>query len=253
MIFDCHTHTKFSADSKMIAEDAIKKAKNLNLGIVFTEHFDFDIPGELDFTFDPKKYFAEYKKFCGENVRLGVEIGLQKSATQANKNFLAQADFDLVIRSIHDVDNYDIYYPEYFSVKNKISTYKKYFAAMIENISAADFDVLGHIDYICRNAPYENNSLDYKIFQSEIDEILKILIEREKILELNTRRLEKNSVIDELFPIYRKYKELGGKFISIGSDAHKVETVGANFKTALNFAEELNLIPVNFLKRKIEI
>lgn len=251
MIFDCHTHTKFSADSEMIADEAIEKAKNLNIGIIFTEHFDFDVPG--NFIFDPKKYFDEYKKFRGENVRLGVEIGLQKSARIANKNFISQANFDLVIGSIHIVDNFDIYYPEFFADKNKNIAYKKYFSAMIENISVDDFDVLGHIDYICRTAPYKNSALDYENFSAEIDEILKILVEREKILELNTRRFDKISVINELLPIYKKYKDFGGKFITIGSDAHNLESVGKNFKIALDFAEELNLIPVTFMNRKIEV
>lgn len=246
MIFDCHSHTKFSLDSEMLANDAIKKAASLNLGIIFTEHFDFDLE---NFTFDTKKYFAEYEKLRGENVRLGVEIGMGNA--EINKNFLAQADFDLVIGSIHTVDNFDIYYPDFFAGKNKITAYKKYFAAMKKNILLEDFDVLGHIDYICRNAPYENPALDYEIFHAEIDEILKILVEREKILELNTRRLDKKSVVAELLPIYKQYKNFGGKFISIGSDAHKVENVGKNFETALNFAEELNLIPVTFDKRKI--
>ena len=253
MIFDCHTHTKFSADSEMSAVDAIKKAENLNLGIIFTEHFDYDAPGEYDFTFDPKKYFAEYKKFRGEKIRLGVEVGLRKSAREINKNFIASADFDMVIGSIHLVDDFDIYYPEFFAGKDKNTAYKKYFAAMIEETSAEDFDVLGHIDYICRSAPYENPAIDYENFKSEIDEVLKIIVEREKILELNTRRLDKKSVPDELLPIYRQYKNLGGKFITIGSDAHKVESVGNYFKTALNFAEELNLTPVTFKNRQIEL
>lgn len=250
MIFDCHTHTKFSADSEMSAVDAIKKAESLNLGIIFTEHFDF---GMENFSFDPKKYFDEYKNFRGEKILLGVEVGLQKSARLANKNFIASADFDMVIGSIHLVDDFDIYYPEFFAGKDKNTAYKKYLAAMIEEISAEDFDVLGHIDYICRTAPYENPALDYENFKSEIDEVLKIIVEREKILELNTRRLDKKSVLEELLPIYRQYKKLGGKFITIGSDAHKVESVGNYFKTALNFAEELNLIPVNFKSRQMEI
>lgn len=246
MIFDCHSHTKFSFDSEMSAEVAIQKAESLNLGIIFTEHFDYDVE---NFVFNPKEYFTKYEKFCGENVRLGVEIGLGDA--EKNKNFISQADFDLVIGSIHTVDNFDIYYPEFFAGKDKITAYKKYFAAMKKNILLEDFDVLGHIDYICRNAPYENSAIDYEIFQSDIDEILKILVEREKILELNTRRLEKKSVFDELLPIYKKYKILGGKFISTGSDAHKVETIGKNFKTAIKFIEELNLIPVTFKQRKI--
>ena len=253
MIFDCHTHTKFSADSEMLASDAIYRAKNLNLGIIFTEHFDYDVPGEYDFTFDPKKYFNEYKNLRGEKIRLGVEVGLRKSAREINKNFIDSADFDLVIGSIHLVDNFDIYYPEFFEGKDKNTAYKKYFAAMIEETAVEDFDVLGHIDYICRSAPYENPALDYENFKSEIDEVLKIIVEREKILELNTRRLDKQSVLKELLPIYRQYKNLGGKFITIGSDAHKVENVGKNFQVALNFAEELNLTPVTFSRRSLEI
>ena len=248
MFFDCHTHTKFSFDSEMSAVDAIDTAKNLNLGIIFTEHFDFDLK---DFQFNPKEYFTEYEKFRGENVRLGVEIGLTASSVQANKNFIANGNFDLIIGSIHLVDNFDIYHHEFFADKNKFTAYKKYFATMKENILIHDFDVLGHIDYICRNAPYENPAIDYKDFSAEIDEILKILIEREKILELNTRRLDKKSVLDELAPIYKKYRELGGKFISIGSDAHKSSAIGNYFDTALSFAKDLNLIPVTFSNRKI--
>ena len=41
MIFDSHMHTKFSADSQMTATEAINKATSLNLGVVFTEHFDY--------------------------------------------------------------------------------------------------------------------------------------------------------------------------------------------------------------------
>ena len=250
MIFDCHTHTKFSADSEMMAIDAIKKAENLGIGIIFTEHFDFDLE---NFTFNPAEYMAEYKNLRGENVRLGVEIGLRKIAWSANNNFIAQADFDMVIGSIHLVDDLDIYYPEFFADKDKNTAYKKYFAAMIENVAVENFDVLGHIDYICRTAPYKNPALDYDNFKTEIDEILKILVEREKILELNTRRFYKNHVLKELLPVYKKYRELGGKFITIGSDAHKISAIGNYFKTALEFAEELNLIPVTFKNRKIEI
>lgn len=248
MIFDCHTHTKFSFDSEMSAVEAIETAKNLNIGIIFTEHFDFDLE---KFQFEPQEYFGEYKNFRGENVRLGVEIGLTSTSVQANKNFIAQGNFDLVIGSIHLIDNLDIYYPEFFADRDKISTYKKYFETMKENILIHDFDVLGHIDYICRAAPYENPGLDYEIFSADIDEILKILIEREKILELNTRRLDKKSVLNELAPIYKKYRELGGKFISIGSDAHKISAIGNYFDTAKKFADDLNLIPVTFRDRKI--
>ena len=241
MLFDCHSHTKFSADSEMLATDAIARAESLNLGIVFTEHFDYNLPGDTDFTFDAAQYFNEYKNLRSDKVKLGVEIGLRKSAREANKNFLAQANFDLVIGSIHVVDDIDIYNKIFYADKDKMTAYRKYFAAMAEEAAVEDFDVLGHIDYICRAATYENPEIDYETFKTEIDEVLKIIVERGKILELNTRRLNKNIAVDALKPVYKRYKQLGGTFVTIGSDAHVVEAVGANFDVALKFVEELNL------------
>ena len=87
MIFDSHIHTKFSADSEMPAADALARAKSLNLGLVFTEHFDYGL--ELNgkkFTFDPAAYMNEYKNLRGDNLRLGVEIGMRKSARQKSDN-----------------------------------------------------------------------------------------------------------------------------------------------------------------------
>ena len=241
MIFDSHSHTKFSADSEMDAAQAISRAESLGLGIIFTEHYDFNFPENMDFTFDAAKYFDEYKKFRSDKVKLGVEIGLRKSAREANKNFLAQGNFDLVIGSIHVIDDIDIYNPKFFADKDKLTAYRKYFSAMAEEVAVEDFDVLGHLDYICRVAPYENSEIYYETFKPEIDEVLKILVERKKILELNTRRLNNNIALKGLERVYKRYKDLGGEFITIGSDAHVIDAVGANFDVALNFVENLGL------------
>ena len=222
MIFDSHMHTKFSADSKMTAVEAIARAASLNLGVVFTEHFDYglEIKGK-SFTFDAAAYMNEYKNFRGEKVRLGVEVGLRKFARAANEKFIAQAPFDLVIGSIHLVDDLDIYYPEFFADKDKTTAYKKYFRQMADEAAVADFDVLGHIDYICRTAPYSDAEISYVLFDKEIDEVL-------------------------------KYRALGGRFVTLGSDAHRVSAVGNYFPRALDFLRELDLTPVPFCERKLE-
>ena len=253
MIFDSHVHTKFSADSEMSAADAIARAQSLNLGVVFTEHFDYGL--ELDgksFSFDAATYMNEYKNFRGENVRLGVEVGLRKSARAANEKFIASADFDFVIGSIHLVDDLDIYYPEFYADKDKTTAYRKYFQQMATEIEVADFDALGHIDYICRAAPYDNPEIDYENFSTEIDAVLKIIVGREKVLELNTRRFNSDRAVRELVPVYKKYRELGGRFVTIGSDAHRVSAVGNYFKQAVDFVRELNLTAVTFRNRKLK-
>ena len=253
MLFDSHMHTKFSADSKMIATDALARAASLNLGVVFTEHFDYYL--ELDgrkFSFDPPTYMSEYKNLRGENCRLGVEVGLRKFARAANENFIAQADFDFVIGSIHLVDDLDIYYPEFYADKDKTTAYKKYFRQMIDEATTCDFDALGHIDYICRAAPYDDPEIDYPTFREDIDEVLKIIVEREKVLELNTRRFYSERAVRELVPVYKKYRALGGQFVTLGSDAHKFDAIGKFFDRALKFIRELNLMPVTFCERRLQ-
>lgn len=252
MIFDSHMHTRFSADSQMIAAEAINRARNLNVGVVFTEHFDYGL--ELygrKFAFDPKEYMNEYKNMRGENCRLGVEVGLRKFARTANEDFISQTDFDLVIGSIHLVDDFDIYYPEFYADKDKTTAYRKYFQQMAVEATVADYDVLGHIDYICRAAPYANPEIDYATFAPEIDDVLKIVVERGKVLELNTRRFGSERAIKELVPVYKKYRALGGQYVTIGSDAHQVDAIGNFFARALDFIKELNLTPVTFCERKL--
>ena len=250
MIFDSHTHTKFSADSKMLAKDAIARAESLNLGLVFTEHFDEELEG--NFKFNPAEYFGEYKKFRGDKVRLGVEVGMTKTAREVNKNFVASADFDQVIGSIHMLDGEDIYHKEFFFGKDKISVYKNYFNVLAQEAEVQDFDVLGHIDYICRAATYDDTSIDYAGFKNEIDKVLKIVVERDKVLELNTRRLHNKEVFLELKPVYESYKNFGGRYVTIGSDAHRAEVIGNYFSDALKFIDEIGLSVVTFCERKLQ-
>ena len=253
MIFDSHMHTKYSADSEMIAVDAIAKAKRLGLGVVFTEHFDYDIPGGIDFTFVPEDYWKEYEPLRSDSLRLGVEVGMEEIARQPAADFIKRVPFDLVIGSIHLLDRLDIYYPDFYVGKDKATAYHKYFAAMAEEAEVGDFDVLAHIDYICRAAPYDDPEIDYATFKEDIDKVLKIVIERGKVLELNTRRLNTRRSLKELVPVYSRYKELGGKYVTIGSDAHKVEAVGNYFELAIKLARELELVTVTFCNRQLEI
>ena len=253
MLFDNHIHTKYSADSEMLAANAIAKAENLGLGVVFTEHFDHDIPGDVDFTFVPEDYWHEYESLRSNKVRLGVEVGMEEIARKPASEFIKRAPFDMVIGSIHLVDRFDIYYPDFYVGKDKLTAYHKYFAAMIEEAEIGDFDVLAHIDYICRAAPYDDPEIDYATFKEQIDRVLKIIVERDKVLELNTRRFNTRRGLKELVPIYTQYKNFGGKYITIGSDAHKVEAIGNYFDLAVQFAREIDLNIVTFCNRKLEI
>ncbi len=252
MIFDSHSHTEFSADSDMKAADALEAARRQGIGLVFTEHLDYLFPGDEKFVFDPKAYWKTYEPLRGEDLRLGVEVGMREDTAEDSRAFVKEAPFDLVIGSIHVLNNKDLYYPDYYEGKEKQDVYHRYYTAMAEEIRRHDFvDVLGHIDYIARYAPYANPEVEYGTFADDIDAVLRAVIETGKVMELNTRRLGSRRAMKELAPVYTRYRELGGQFVTLGSDAHKAEAIGMNFAAAEDFTDALGLTIVTFAERKI--
>lgn len=258
MIYDCHSHTEFSSDSDMKAQEAIEAARRLGLGLIFTEHYDFDYREskhykDMDFLFDAKAYWEKYEPLRGRELLLGVEVGLTPGSIEANQSFIQQVPFDQVIGSIHAIDKMDIYYPEYYAGKSKEQAYGYYLEMMAAMVKANPYiDVLGHIDYISRYAPYDDKEINYHRFHDQVDEVLMNVLDTGTIMELNTRRLASKAAAESLLMIYARYRELGGQYVTIGSDAHSAEAVGMNFKMAQDMTDFVGLRPVWFRERKIE-
>lgn len=252
-MFDTHIHTKFSTDSDMKIEEAISNAQNKGISMIITEHMDLKFPKEGSFCFDEKKYFKEYSKYKNDKLLLGIEIGMKQDCEAESRKLIFDNCFDYVIGSIHLVDNMDIYYDEYYEGKTKREAYGEYLETMLKCVKMFDFiDSMGHIDYICRYGKFDDKEIYYKDYPDLIDSILKILIEKDKCMELNTRRLNKKSAVKSLIPIYKRFRELGGKEITIGSDAHNIDAIGMNFNTAIEIAQICNLRIVYFKNRKKE-
>lgn len=259
MIFDNHLHTEFSSDSQMKLEEALAKAASLGIGLVTTEHLDYDYvqtkyyTEEMNFRFDPEEYWRKYWPYRGRGLWLGVELGLSDFSLEYNKDFIGQVPFDQVIGSLHNIDSMDLYYPDYYEGKDKATAYARYLGDMAEQIRKNPYiDILGHIDYICRYAPYADKHICYEELREAVDQVLQAALDTYTVMELNTRRLGDPQAVEALLPIYRRYKEMGGRYISLGSDAHVVENIGMNFKVALDMVDELGLQPVTFQGRRIK-
>ena len=254
MIVDSHIHTAFSADSEMQAAEALAAAARQGIGLVFTEHLDADYTSKEGkvFAFDPQAYWQKYSQLQGDNLHLGVEIGMRESTREFSEDFSRQVPFDFILCSQHMVDDLDIYYPDYYEGKDKQEAYHRYFVQMAENIKAHSFaHALGHIDYICRYAPYDDADIHYAEFADEIDAVLRNVLACDVVMEINTRRLGAKEALESLVPIYQRYRELGGRFVTLGSDAHTPEAVGAHLRLAYDFAESLKLTPVTFSQQQM--
>lgn len=248
LLFDTHIHTRFSTDSTMLIEEALSKAQQSGLGIVLTEHMDLAYPGEPEaFVFNAEDYFAAYQPFRCQSVLLGVELGMRVDCLEDNRRLAAKYPFDFIIGSIHVVDDMDIYCAEFYQGKTKQAVYNQYLDAMIACMERYDFiHSLGHIDYIARYARFEDTELYYHEFQDRLDRVLTLVAEAGKALEINTRRLDSKERIEAVLPIYRRFAELGGQLVTIGSDAHKAADVGRRLEIGMEIAAACGLQAVRF-------
>jgi histidinol-phosphatase (PHP family) len=237
----------------MKIETARNRAAELGLGITITEHMDLAYPEPDAFTFDVNAYFAEYAKYRNDKLLLGIEVGMRPDCLEENRRIIENHSFDYVIGSIHVVDNIDIYHSSFYESRPKQEVYNHYFDAMLLCLKNYDFfDSLGHIDYIARYAQYPDPDMHYHEFSDRIDEIVKLAAERGKAIEINTRRLTNKAAVQQLLPIYKRFSEFGGKLVTIGSDAHKLEDIGRGLNMAQEMAEACNLKVVYFKQRKPE-
>lgn len=254
MLFDNHIHTKYSADSDMRPDFAIMEAADKGIGLVFTEHYDPDFPGDTDFTFDKAAYFKEYEPLRSSRLRLGVELGMREDTVDKVLAFVKDEPFDLTIGSLHVLDGKDIYDEDFYDGKEKQKLYARYLEEMERMIRLHPFiDVLGHIDYICRHAPYSNPDMTYGDFAREIDAVLRAVIETDTTLELPTKRFASRQARKELFTIYKRFYDLGGRYVTLGSDAHTQDAIGAYFIDAENLARETGLSVVTFREHRMQV
>lgn len=241
-ISDFHVHTSFSGDCNVLPETMIQEAISKKIDhLCITDHMDYDYTeDDILFEFDVKEYFkrlSKLKERHQEQIQLyiGIELGLQPYLSPKHHNLVFSYSFDYIIGSIHQVHRIDPYYPSYFKNRSEESAYLEYFECILQNLAAfTNFDVFGHMDYVVRYGPNKNLYYSYQKYREILDEILRILIRKDIGLEVNTGgyKYGLNNPNPSL-EVLTRYKEMGGKLITFGSDAHKTEFLAYQFeKTA---------------------
>ena len=240
-MMDCHVHSFFSGDSDLSAEAACQKAIGLGLaGLAFTEHLDYDFPAYHDMESVDFKIYMEfldllkYKLNRKLKILKGIEVGIQPQVIDRTLKLVQSQPFDYVLASVHIIGGQDPYRLKYFDGLDKQKAYSRYLEhilAMIRHFP--DFDNVGHMEYIIRCAPYVDRTLCYADHHDLLDQIFRELIRQGKGFEINTTTFRESAqypVQPMMRPaILRRYRELGGRIITLGSDAHHLSDIGFRF------------------------
>lgn len=231
-MFDYHMHSRVSFDGHDTGRAMAEAALAAGLKeICFTDHLDYDPLGQMGkMDFDTDAYNAEYDHLNtpGLKIRRGMEFGMDAHNTVQFQKDLQRRHFDFVLGSIHFVDGLDVYFEPYWRGKSVFQAERRYLEATLDALRIhSDFDVLAHLTYIskCRSHPAPR-VLPYEAHREIIDEVLRILAAKGKGLEINTSGVDRCGGFLPTADIFRRFKELGGEIVTVGSDAHTCDRVG---------------------------
>jgi histidinol-phosphatase (PHP family) len=251
---DAHLHTDLSPDSDVPIDAFAELATEHGIPeIAITDHVDFE-PGTPAYgytTFRERERVvreaAERWAGRGLAIRFGVEVTWDAAWEMDTRDHLGRHAYDFTIGSVH------VYRESPYASPNVAGWVKgrplaeivaPYFDAVEAAARSGLFDALGHIDFVKRYLVPHVSAADLAAAPELYERMLVALVESGTALEINTSGLRQAS--SETYPapaIVARYRELGGRRVTIGSDAHGVDAFawgledGYAAATAAGFSE----------------
>ncbi len=258
MLADYHVHSEFSDDSEYPIKQVVEDAIALGLDeICFTDHVDYGIkkdvdePGEVvyhpggpgepamlallnpDYPVYYKTIMELQSLYRGRiTLKFGLEFGVQTETVPRFQKLFARYPFDFILLSVHQIGNKELCTGDFQQGRTQDEYMMRYYQEILELVSVfKDYSVLAHLDLINRydkvgNYPFEK-------IKPILTEILQIVIADGKGIELNTSShrygLRDSTPSADILKLYR---QLGGRIITLGSDSHKKEHLGAYLRDA---------------------
>ncbi len=251
MFADYHVHTQFSDDSLYPMEQVVQDAIAMKMeAICFTDHVDYGVKddwdcgrpiiwrgGEPAANVDYPAYAAKIKELQAVygaeiEIKMGLEFGMQRHTIPQYEKLFQRYPFDFIILSVHQIEDKEFWTQDFQQGKSQKEYNERYYEELLCLVkSYQNYSVLGHMDLIAR---YDENGI-YPFEKTEpvVSEILKTVIETGKGIELNTSYHRYG--LKDTTPardILKRYRAMGGEIITIGSDSHKPEHLGAYIKEA---------------------
>lgn len=246
MFVDYHLHTNFSDDSTYPMEDVIKDAIRMGMDeICFTDHVDYGIKvdwdsgqeilyrdGEPMANVDYPAYVEQIErmrvKYQGRIVmKMGLEFGMQTHTIPQFETLYNRYPFDFIILSVHQVEDKELWTQDFQRGRTQKEYNERYYEELLRLVKGYQhYSVLGHMDLIVRYD--EMGVYPFNNIKSYAEEILKEVIRNGKGIEVNTSSYRYG--LTDTTPsreILKLYQEMGGRIITLGSDSHKPEHLGA--------------------------
>lgn len=244
---DYHMHTRFSPDSSAAMSDMCAAAVARGIPeIGFTEHYDLHPDENPRDWLDLDRWAEEIERcridYAGHLIiRAGIEIGEPHIFANESREMLAKYPFDYALGSLHWVGSGNVFMAGYFE-RAQEEAFSSYFEELERMTETGEFHILSHLDVAVRTAHGIYGDYDPVPYERLIRPILRNCIKRGIALEINTGTLRRAAaVLTPGPPILEWYAEMGGLHLTLGSDAHRADHVGAGLDAAIAAAKAAGL------------
>ena len=262
MSVDYHVHTEFSDDSQEPMEKQVEQGIALGLKeICFTDHVDYGIKkdweeGDIEWrggdgvglaleekqplaNVDYPKYLEKLKATAtryGDKITVlkGLELGVQTITIQKYETLWEKygRELDFALLSVHEIDNKELFVGDFQRGLTQREYNERYYQELYDVVqNYKHYAVLSHLDLIVR---YDKaGRYPFVKVKDIIAAILETAIKDGKGIEINTSSWHYG--LDDTMPsrdVLRLYKDLGGKIITIGSDAHSIKYLADHARDA---------------------
>lgn len=242
---DTHTHSLISPDSTAPLEEMAGQAVCLGLDeLCITDHCDLvDGFGHPVDCFDWPAAKAQYHRVRAQvegelTLRLGLELGSAVLAPQLARRILQQGapELDFVLGSIHnwlgERDNIDLYFTDFSGdlplARRCVQRCLEHTWTLVKDCPDC-YDSLAHIIYPLRYIQRDGLQLTLAEYEAQVRSIFTQVAQTGHALEVNTCR---GRSLDEWLPLLGWFRECGGEYVTLGSDAHRPQDLSKGLKQA---------------------
>jgi histidinol-phosphatase (PHP family) len=231
---DAHLHTVRSPDADAMLEAYCTLAAERGISeLAITDHVDFD-PSMPAYGFasfadrerDVREAAARWAD-RGLAIRFGVEVTYERRSEDEIRGWLARHPHDYVIGSVH-ISASSPYKASsvagFVADRSLPDIVGPYFDEVIGAARSGLFDTIGHLDFVKRYLVPHVLPADLAAAPELYEPVLRALVESGTSLEVNVsglRQLPRETY--PAAPIVARYRDLGGRHVTIGSDAHRTE------------------------------
>ncbi|MBO4391999.1 MAG: histidinol-phosphatase HisJ family protein [Clostridia bacterium] len=261
---DCHIHTDFSPDGKQTPQEMINAAVAAGLTeITVTEHCECNDNAALPAgatpwpDLDVKSYTETFEKLRENSpikINIGIEIGQATQGKEYAAKMTAAYNWDFILGSLHNVRNeLDFCYINYKERDFK-KLFSEYFDQLYETVLLGGFSSLSHLYYPVRYIYRAGMSVDMSVFDEQIYAVLELCAKKDIGLEINTSTL--NDKYADFVPGLKYasvFKKLGGKIVTVGSDAHRADRVGLGINAAYEMIKQAGFTEVATFEKQIPV